>query len=255
MNPGTNSGNPVNLVIIDSNLFFQTTDGGHGAELWKSDKTSAGTSMIKDINTSPGFSSNPSGFAELNGALCFTANDGAHGPELWKSDGSAAGTVMFADINPSGDGSPSWLTPFKNNLFFAATEPSHGNELWRTGDFSSPQTKITSYLKKTALAKKNSPKVHFRFRSDEPGSKFACKLDSGKWKSCKSPKAYRVKADKVGKRKWTFQVRATDKAGNVDGSPAKWVWRAKRKKGRPPAEDVTDPACREGRDALRLRSK
>ena len=45
----------------------------------------------------------------------------------------------------------------------------------------------------------------------------------------KSPKAYRVKADKVGKRKHTFQVRATDKAGNVDKTPTKWVWKVKRK--------------------------
>lgn len=225
LNPGVNSGNPIDLKVVGGVLYFQATDGTHGLELWKSDGTAAGTVMIKDINTSAGFSSNPSGFVSLSGTLYFAATDGAHGLELWRSNGTASGTAMVADINPTADSNPRYLAPFKTNLVFSATNPGHSTELWELADFSPPQTKITSHLKKTVRRTKNSAKVRFRFRSDEPGSKFACKLDSGKWKACRSAKTLKVKA---GKRKHTFQVRATDKAGNVDRTPAKWAWRVKR---------------------------
>ena len=59
--------------------------------------------------------------------------------------------------------------------------------------------------------------VTVKFRSDEPGSTFACKLDKKPFKPCKSPKTYRNLKD--GKHK--VLVRATDAAGNVDSTPAK----------------------------------
>jgi ELWxxDGT repeat protein len=225
INPGSGGAGVASLHAFGTNLVFRANDGANGAEPWRSDGTPAGTVMIKDINTSAGFSSNPAGFVSLSGTLYFAATDGAHGLELWRSNGTASGTAMVADINPTADSNPRYLTPFKTNLVFSATTPGHGTELWELADFSPPQTKITSHPKKTVRTTKNSAKVRFRFRSDEPGSKFACKLDSGKWKACKSAKTLKVKA---GKRKHTFQVRATDKAGNVDRTPARWAWRVKR---------------------------
>jgi ELWxxDGT repeat protein len=206
-----------------TSLVFRANDGKNGAEPWKSDGTAAGTVMIKDINTSAGFSSNPADFVSLNGAFYFTATDGAHGVELWKSNGTAAGTVMVADINPTTNSNPSYLTPFQTDLLFSATDPSHGTELWKVGDFSPPQTTLVTHPKRTVTTKKAISKARFRFRSNKQGSKFACKLDKGSWKSCSSPKTIKIK-----KGKHTFLVRATDKAGNVDSTPAKWVWRVKR---------------------------
>jgi ELWxxDGT repeat protein len=100
--------------------------------LWKSDGTTAGTVMVKDIN--PGsVSSNPSYLANVNGTLFFSANDGTHGVELWKSDGTTAGTVLVKDIDPGSAGSaPSWLTSANGSLYFAANDGSHGTELWKS---------------------------------------------------------------------------------------------------------------------------
>ncbi len=61
----------------------------------------------------------------------------------------------------------------------------------------------------------------FRFSSTEAGATFKCKLDQGAWRICKSPKTYR----NLKKGSHTFQVTATDKAGNADKTPAKRRWK------------------------------
>jgi ELWxxDGT repeat protein len=77
---------------VGGQLFFHADDGVHGDELWTSDGTDAGTTLVKDVNPGGG-SSNISEPTNVNGTLFFNAYDGnAYG--LWKSDGTAAGTVL-----------------------------------------------------------------------------------------------------------------------------------------------------------------
>ena len=66
----------------------------------------------------------------------------------------------------------------------------------------------------------DSPSATFRFKSTEAGSSFECKLDDAEWSSCTSPKKYFELS--VGSH--TFNVRAKDKAGNIDPTPASWTW-------------------------------
>ena len=68
-------------------------------------------------------------------------------------------------------------------------------------------------LKSTVIAQ---DKVTFKFRSNEAGSTFLCKLDKKAFANCKSPKTY--KGLKPGKHK--FQVKARDGQGLLDPSPA-----------------------------------
>ena len=89
-----------------------------------------------------------------------------------------------------------------------------------TVDTVAPQTKITSGPGKSTKSKKAT----LKFSSTEPGSTFKCKLDKGAWTTCKSPKTYK----NLKKGSHTFQVRATDKTGNVDGTPAKKTWKIAR---------------------------
>jgi hypothetical protein len=71
-----------------------------------------------------------------------------------------------------------------------------------------PQTVITEGP--TGLTNDSSPS--FRFRSNKPGSTFECRLGSGAFRGCASPKAYRDVADGPHR----FAVRATSSDGYRD---------------------------------------
>ena len=86
-------------------------------------------------------------------------------------------------------------------------------------DTTAPQTTIKKGPKKVT----SSRKAKFKFSASEAAT-FQCKLDKGKWKSCKAT----LKLKKVKPGKHVLQVRATDAAGNQDSSPAKWKWRVRR---------------------------
>src|SRR5262245_14901678 len=81
----TNGSAAAIFVSVGNNVFyFRANDGIHGTELWRSDGTAEGTSMVADIN-SGGANADPASLVNANGTLFFTAADAANGRELWKS--------------------------------------------------------------------------------------------------------------------------------------------------------------------------
>ena len=105
---------------VGETVFFRAYTGAHGLELWKTDGTAAGTSLVKDV-VAGGAGSALGSFVAVGSTLYFTVNDGTQSAELWKSDGTDAGTVRIdvpagvalADINE--------LTAFGGELYFSAT--------------------------------------------------------------------------------------------------------------------------------------
>jgi ELWxxDGT repeat protein len=135
INP-TGESSPGHFVLVGSRLFFKADDGVVGRELWQSDGTAAGTTLVADINqgSNSSFRSDIGMPATaLNDLLLFAADDGVHGVELWKSDGSGAGTSMIMDIFPGRESSyPESFTVVAGTLYFVAENDMTGRELWKT---------------------------------------------------------------------------------------------------------------------------
>ena len=111
-------------------VLFVGGDAAHGRELWSTDGTRQGTSVLRDVFPGTG-SSLPTELTAAGGRVFFTAGDATHGRELWQSDGTEAGTRLVHDIAPDAiSGDPTGLTVAGSTLFFAADDGLVGRELW-----------------------------------------------------------------------------------------------------------------------------
>jgi hypothetical protein len=94
------------------------------------------------------------------------------------------------------------------------------------GDVAAPETRIDSAPKGKIKTTKKKASISISFSANEPAT-FRCSLDGAAEQACSSP----FKA-KVGQGSHSFEVTATDTAGNRDESPAKASFKVKRKQRR-----------------------
>ncbi len=99
-------------------------------------------------------------------------------------------------------------------------EAGSGGAMSAAGPILAPGTRLVSpqtWIVKAPARTIRTHTAHFAFQADEPGSRFQCSLDAGAFRPCRSPKAY------AGLRPGShvFEVRAVDRAGDVDPSPAR----------------------------------
>jgi hypothetical protein len=130
---GLNRTFATRFANIGNTLFFAGNDNINGFELWKSDGSESGTTLVKDIRVGSTGGFDVTGeLISYNGFVYFSADNGTTMDELWKSDGSAAGTVLVKNIAAVG---PSYVENFtisNNILFFTANDGNNGQELWKT---------------------------------------------------------------------------------------------------------------------------
>lgn len=83
-------------------------------------------------------------------------------------------------------------------------------------DTTPPDTTITAQ----PADQTNTTVADFSFNSTKDRSTFQCSIDGGIYKACSSPQSYTSLAE----GHHTFDVKATDAAGNTDPNPARFAW-------------------------------
>ena len=121
------------MTAVGGTLFFAARSASEGWALWKTDGTTAGTMLVKDVHDGVNFP--PLGeLTNANGTLFFWSDDPAASVELWKSDGTTAGTAMVKDIIPGPIASfPKNLTAVGGSVYMFAWGPaSNSHGLWKS---------------------------------------------------------------------------------------------------------------------------
>lgn len=118
-------------------FIFSLFDGGavYGRELFITDGTPSGTSILKDIDAGPLTAfSGANDFIKLEGNyIYFAATDNDYNYELWKSDGTNAGTIKLSNIGATTPAIGHW-NAINGKFVFSSFDNStvYGRELWVT---------------------------------------------------------------------------------------------------------------------------
>ncbi|MEQ8711903.1 MAG: hypothetical protein RIC80_02745, partial [Cyclobacteriaceae bacterium] len=91
--------NILNLIDLNGILYF-TFNSQEAGELWKSNGTSDGTTLVKEFPGSFFSNSSFSHFSTTKSDLYFTLFDPEYGLEVWTSDGTEEGTKILKDVTP-----------------------------------------------------------------------------------------------------------------------------------------------------------
>jgi hypothetical protein len=160
---------------------------------------------------------------------------------------AGTGTAGF-----SGDGGPATSAQLaypqemavdgSGNLYIADRENQRVRKV--DPDTVPPQTTITS----GPSGATNDPTPTFGFSSSEGGSTFECRVDSGAYASCSSPRTTVHLTD----GSHTFYVRARDGAGNVDPTPASRTFRVRTALIRVSGSTLVVTAAPGAKDNLRI---
>jgi uncharacterized repeat protein (TIGR02543 family) len=125
-------------VCLNNVLYFNAQNyvtSSRDYELWKSDGTLAGTSVLFDAypgtcSASQGCSSNPSNLTIYSNKLYFTASNNTAvtgtGNELYVTDGTT--TSIIEIVAGLGSSAPSYLRNFNGELWFRATTSTYGTD-------------------------------------------------------------------------------------------------------------------------------
>ena len=135
---GASDSSPENFSLLGTQFIFSANNDSlatSNAELWKTDGTALGTTLVKNIY--PDTVNTANGFYEGTGVntntLFFSASQDSIGTELYISNGTTAGTTFLKDINPGTNSSyPQSFTTLGSVTFFKADDGTHGTELWKT---------------------------------------------------------------------------------------------------------------------------
>lgn len=133
------------LFNANGTLYFVAYEPATGLEVWKSDGTAAGTTLVKDVT--PGSNSSfmtpelhTVNFTLVGDAVYFVVYDGERS-KLWRTDGTEAGTVEVRNFQYR----ISNLVVKDELLYFAAWTAETGSSLWKSDGTAAGTTLVKSY--------------------------------------------------------------------------------------------------------------
>ncbi|PQJ80055.1 T9SS type A sorting domain-containing protein [Polaribacter porphyrae] len=154
------------LVLLNNKIIFEAFNTNTNRELWITDGSSAGTTILNDNNPGIGWGAYLDDAVVINGNLLFNGSNGNNGFEIWKTDGTALGTSQVKNIEDA----PSSSTPLElsvglGKLFFKADSTSFSNSrLFVTDGTAASTTKVVegnkSVINPTAMTEFNG-KLYF----------------------------------------------------------------------------------------------
>jgi ELWxxDGT repeat protein len=128
------------FMYIITNRLASFSPFAYEAQIWKSNGTALGTSLVytmpqAGISNSCIWTSDRDirrNFSVSGNSMFFNGYDPANGNELWVTQGTALSTHIVKDINSgTGSSSPFAFCKIGNDVFFTAIESS-GRKLWKT---------------------------------------------------------------------------------------------------------------------------
>jgi ELWxxDGT repeat protein len=136
--PGGESSSPRGFEAQGGDALFLATDSVHGAGLWKSDGTTAGTTFVFPFRYGVGR------IIPLGPRSLLLAQGATNRYDLWSTDGTAGGTFDLA--LPGSGGSPTEFTILAiiaGKAYFGWNDGQHGNELWESDGTRSGTRRIS----------------------------------------------------------------------------------------------------------------
>lgn len=114
---------PGKGMLMGNYVYF-----GYDDELWRTDGTVAGTTLVKG-----GYDSEIEVLAVAGNKVFFRTGENGSGTELFVSDGTNAGTQLVKDIEPSGSGltaTHALMGIIGNKIIFVGNTVAGGTEAW-----------------------------------------------------------------------------------------------------------------------------
>lgn len=126
------------LEQVGDVVLFAAKEPATGLELWRTDGTLAGTTLVLDAN--PGSKNTAvKHITSFGTGAILSLNDGVHGGEPWVTDGTAAGTQLVVDVTLGATSSQlEWILGNDQAFYFLSKGTIHRSDFTAAGTLPIP---------------------------------------------------------------------------------------------------------------------